>query len=725
MKKLIIFIYLFLFLGGAYQVSADTSIATPWLYGADCSVINTEKTSNTDDIYYCVGWNYDNYAHNVPAIKIYSYTWWLIYSHIGSDTSWSWIHPSISISHVSVTWPDDNIYILVKATGGYEYHPYWTSVWTFLLRGNSEWFSMLHNEDFRYIDNNPGNLSELSYDNNNLYLRYNNSSYGYWYYSYNVVTGTPGTSQPPWDGRTNSIPIAWQWFMNTWNYDSDLEDYVFLGYYLDTSKLHNYYYVTSTHYNNDYFSFSTSGYFDSTPGTIRGVVKSQDSTWDLQVNQANACYTSYLGWWLKWYYYCLGENVYAYNTDSVQQSVYWPLNITYNNIDTTLYSYYWGTDGHLYSSMTIAEVIPDDIITEFNPWIAVETDSYVYWPYMSSNLDYSLSADIYKYVNSEPVLDWTVELWSFSGVLSSTWVWEAPTIYQSDYGFNLFNDYIVRFNYVNLTNESDSWSIEYNLYYDPAWIEVNITEESFTFSVDKVNKLDNWFSIDWFQVYPNCGNVTFDIIGPNAAGTWTIEIPAWPFFCNAQDPVNWYGSGKTVTVTYPYHQYPWQYSFVMKYTWWEYTIYPFWTGAINYFITAPRQLGDTWYTEDWVAYDDSIWDFDKNGDWEITISEFFSWLAAIPGYYLRKIYSYFWELIKIVKKFSWFATMEETNWTSFIYSTTYAEGESLGWVWERDLDTVGYNDTVLWHISTFLMGFIYFILFVIGVVVFIHLAKKK
>ncbi len=725
MKKLILFIFLFLW--WIYQVNADTNIATPWLYGADCSVINTEKTSNTDDIYYCVGWNWTlDQWNNQPAIKIYSYTGWLIYSHIWTEPVDSATNIAMYTSHTAVIWPDDQIYIIVKWTASFEYHPYGTTIWTMLIKGDSTWFTSLLNSEPWHIDGNPWNLSELSYDNNNLYLKYNNSAYWYWYYSYNVVTSTPWTSQPWWDWRNNSLPIAWQWLYNTWIYDSGIWDYVFQWYYLDSTKLHNYYYYSNVHSNNDYFSFATSGYFDSTPGTIRGVIKSQDSTWDLQVNQANACYTSYLGWWLKGYYYCLGENVYSYNTSSVQQSIYWPLNITYNNISWSLNAYYWNIDWSLYSSNTIAEIIPDDYITEFNPWTAVIEENYVYWPYISSNKDYSLTLDIYKYIDTEPVLDWTLHLWNFSGSLSSTWVGDSPTILvPSDYEFNLFNDYIVKFNYTNLANSSDTWSINYNLYFDPAWIEQTITEESFTFAIDKVNKLDNWFSIEWFRVYPNCGNVTFDIIGPNAWWTGTMEIPAWPFFCKAQDPINWYWSWSTVTVTYPYHQYPWQYSFVMKYSWGWYTLYPFGTGAINYFITAPRQLGDSWYTEDWVAFDDEIWNFDKNGDWEVSISEFFSWLAWIPWYYLKKIYSYFWELIKIVKKFSWFATMDENNWTSFIYSTTYASSESLWGIWERDLDVAWYDQTLLGKITKFTMWFIYFLLFVIGVVVFIYLSKKK
>ena len=707
------------------SVYADTEIANIWLYDKDCNIINTNKTTTDDDVYYCVGWaNPLNHATNTPWIRLYNSTWTLIGSYNNSQPLWSALRLAISIQHVAVDSPEYT-FILVKWVTDKEHGTgYSRYVYTQFFKIGKSDLSIT-----RLINNNYSttwtsyNIAELTYYGQWIMLRYGGETFTE-YYSYDIINNSWWSATPGGDWRTNSIPIVWATFLNTWQYEAFYDDNFFRGRFLDTTKLHNYYYINPTHYDNDYFGFSTSGFFDSTPGTIRWTLIGGDG--DILVNQANACYSSMNGWTLKGYYYCLDHNKYIEDTSAIMQSDYGTILVTYNTIDWVDSAIYFGTNGNLWTSTDIVEELSDDSITSFIPGTASVSDDYVYWPYIFANRDYSLTLSIFKFVDYEPVLDKTLIMWSYSGVLTSTWVGEAPTIYSSDYSFGQFNNYVIQFNYTNLSDPSDTGIFSYNLYYNPAGIEVDITEDSFTFAIDRINKLPNWFSIEGFRVYPNCWNLSFDIVGPNQAWTWTQEIWAWPFFCWAYDPINGYWTGRTVTVTYPYHEYPGNYSFVMRYSWQNYVLYPFGTWATNYFISQPQEMTSSWYTVDGVYYDEEIWNFDKNGDWEISISEFFSGLAGLPGYYIKQLLGYFGELIKIVKSFGGLGTTETDTWTSWIIWSAYADNSQSLWVmWDTELDTEWYQDTILGKINKFTTGAIYTILLVIGLAAFIVISRKN
>lgn len=132
----------------------------------------------------------------------------------------------------------------------------------------------------------------------------------------------------------------------------------------------------------------------------------------------------------------------------------------------------------------------------------------------------------------------------------------------------------------------------------------------------------------------------------------------------------------------------------------------------------------TWCTQPWNAntwYDSSIWDFDKDWDWDVSIWEFFSGIVWIPWYFLGKLMDFFANIKSLIEVIIDSFTLEEKTF-SFIPST-YAAEQDISNIFNDNYNEEEYNDTFLWKINSFIDWFIFFLVFLFALLSFIYLIQ--
>jgi len=332
-------------------------------------------------------------------------------------------------------------------------------------------------------------------------------------------------------------------------------------------------------------------------------------------------------------------------------------------------------------------------------------------------INYSIDYDYDEFLEPQSTYNWTLGSFSGSTELFTGTILNNPP----SFSFELYQDYWIEFEFIEVADPLNKLYLETGVHYDYLGIEVEITEESFVFSVDSVDFLPNGFNVTNFTAEPKGWNLWFYITGPNESWTGTQVINAGPYFHKSYDPLTWYWTDTILDVSNPYHEYAGNYNMYFVYNYLDFQLYPFWTGAVNYFISEPELFIDNAYI--WqINYDNSVFTLDVNGDGEVWIldGEFLIWITNIIKYFFAKLFWFFENIKALVEKLSNIFTVEVKTF-SFIPSANASElSDALNWV-----DKEAFKWTTLWKIDTFIKWFVTFFVFIIWLVVFIWLNKRK
>ena len=308
---------------------------------------------------------------------------------------------------------------------------------------------------------------------------------------------------------------------------------------------------------------------------------------------------------------------------------------------------------------------------------------------------------------------WTGGPWTFTGTILNTWT----------LSFNNYEDYLIDFTISDTLFPVVDYLFEESVidyFFDPD--PVVITPEDFTFSIYNVEYKSDGFIVNDFVPEPYGGILWFDIIAPNEAGTWTVNVDAWPFFRKSLNPLNWYWEDTEVNVDYPYHEYVGNYQMRFRYNWGEFQIYPYGTGYVNYYITEPQVF---WYYETGdFTLEESVLTCDTNDDGELSTWEFLLCIPVTIKYYTRIVYNFFDNIRTLIKKLTGSFTYEVDTF-SFIPWVHAEEQITLQGIMNNNVDDDLYKDTILWKFDRFFKWFIAFFILIIWLLVFTSLSKNR
>ena len=197
-------------------------------------------------------------------------------------------------------------------------------------------------------------------------------------------------------------------------------------------------------------------------------------------------------------------------------------------------------------------------------------------------IDYEIKYEFDE--NLDPTKFYIWSLWSFSwSVDLFTW----SILHWSDF-FKVYHDYIIDFTFTDINDNQVTFELSQNVYYDYEWIEVVIDENSFDVTFDDWYFYPNGFWLNNLDSTPKGWQIWFHITWPNESWTGTVDLLAWPYFHKSYSPNYWYWQDTVLDVTRWYHEYAWNYNVYMEYKYLDFTIYPFGTGWLNYFISEPE-----------------------------------------------------------------------------------------------------------------------------------------
>lgn len=131
----------------------------------------------------------------------------------------------------------------------------------------------------------------------------------------------------------------------------------------------------------------------------------------------------------------------------------------------------------------------------------------------------------------------------------------------------------------------------------------------------------------------------------------------------------------------------------------------------------------TW-TGSGIDYDESIWDFDTDGDEDVWFWEFFIWIGRVIGYGVNSIIDFFGELKKLIDML-WDSFTDEVKTFSFIQTASAEEPAYIWIMFNTSVDMEAYEETTLWKFNIFVRGFIVFFIFAISLALFIWITRKK
>lgn len=133
---------------------------------------------------------------------------------------------------------------------------------------------------------------------------------------------------------------------------------------------------------------------------------------------------------------------------------------------------------------------------------------------------------------------------------------------------------------------------------------------------------------------------------------------------------------------------------------------------------------DPWTWTGTIDYDDSIFNFDIDGDGEVWLLnwEIFIWIWNTIKYFFVKLMSFFSNIKELIEKLGESFTSEEKTF-SFI-STTYAT-QDISSIINDNVNEAEYKETVLGKLDLFIKWFIAFFILVIGIAFFIWVNRRK
>lgn len=134
--------------------------------------------------------------------------------------------------------------------------------------------------------------------------------------------------------------------------------------------------------------------------------------------------------------------------------------------------------------------------------------------------------------------------------------------------------------------------------------------------------------------------------------------------------------------------------------------------------------GEVWTGTTLIEYDESIWDFDLDGDGEVWLLnwEIFSAIWNMFKYLFDSLMNFFANIKALVEKLNWIFTTEVKTFSFMPWVNAYDN-----WL-TNALNSIGgewYEETFLWKFDGFIRAFVYFFVFIVWIVVFISINKNK
>lgn len=250
------------------------------------------------------------------------------------------------------------------------------------------------------------------------------------------------------------------------------------------------------------------------------------------------------------------------------------------------------------------------------------------------------------------------------------WIW-SPTPTPS---WVIYRLYTVVLNGISLWNSNSvlrfgvSWS----------WLTEQITNETFGFGFDYSQKVE-------FPYHPSTRYNPYKIIPYIQAFTWSVCLTEpW---CS----VTWADFSYNISIAEIKGADSWSWSYI-------------------------NNNNLSWY-------DPSVFDWDKDWDWQVSIWEFFSWIGAVISYLFQKIIDFFVNIYNLVQQLGTIFSSEVKTFS--LIPETYAIDEhslpnSFKFTWMQ----TWFDATWMWKLVVFLKAFLAFICFWIWLWAFVYLNKK-
>ena len=244
--------------------------------------------------------------------------------------------------------------------------------------------------------------------------------------------------------------------------------------------------------------------------------------------------------------------------------------------------------------------------------------------------------------------------WTFVSQWPWTFTWHI--LNDSFYGLEFTNyaDYLLDF-----TIKDVNFPLDVNFFFQYSVIDYlyNIipqvfTEDDFIYSSNWLREFPWWFALYNFDVWPTWWTLWFNIIWPNQAWTWTINISAWPYFDESYWAINQYWTNVITYVNYPYHEFEWYYQVNMEYLFQWNTYYPYWTWYVDYYVWEPE-----------LSYTPiDIWL--KCNSWTNTETWIIPWLSQFFYCTVEIVSTWIWNIDRAYEKIKEFFTALWNIWNT-------------------------------------------------------------
>lgn len=283
-----------------------------------------------------------------------------------------------------------------------------------------------------------------------------------------------------------------------------------------------------------------------------------------------------------------------------------------------------------------------------------------------------------------------------------------PTVFEDILYENDFNDY----QSARLFEVSGSSIVPY-VSQAPWTVNFSFTTWGYSFT-------ESGFFFHNFIPSPYWGQLSFEIIAPSWTGS--INLTTDWFWPNETD-WNGYWFDTVVRVTTFFHEQAWEYQVRPLYTYWGQTVFPFWEDYNTYTISVPEISADFDLQEFLDENSDDIFEFDSNGDWDISIGEFFWWITGVFKYFTESLFNFFGKLKELFNVFGdVFTTEEKGLWTfQFIPSANAsALSDAFADLW-KDSET---ENNLSRNLLALAKGFAVFLFMWGALLIFINLSKN-
>lgn len=361
---------------------------------------------------------------------------------------------------------------------------------------------------------------------------------------------------------------------------------------------------------------------------------------------------------------------------------------------------------------------------QYNYWglktFSFDDDTWLFTPIIYELLDTAKAVDLFELVK--------INTWN----PGDPWYY-SYSFYQS-FRYSI-KQYLRENNIILYADNDDGTEINYKLKIKIFWEVGGVM----IFNIDDFAYLENFIYNFAFYTFNN-GDDTFISLYDtnNNYYAYSINLPDtnfyynWPYYYHFAENQNIYKITDQVALDNYEIVFAPLVSFIFD--WWSELFYTYVKGTdlIYSDAVAPsykiENIEDTytppvdiWTGSGTISYTDEVFEWDTDGDGEVWIWEFFSWIAKSIKYFFEKILEFFSNLKDLLLKFGG-AFTDEVKTFSFINKVNASNEINLLF---DNVDQEAYNNTTLGKLNLFFKWFIWFIVLVIWISIFIVILKNK